>query len=274
MTDPLINESEPLNRTFPPAQPHRSSQAMLAIPALNNQFAAATFGRMESDYNIQDHTLLIDNQDTLSGQVYDQLVILATTQQPIAREAFIRMWKTLILKRTQDVYEQEKSLRPPNYINLHRSILLPGPLADLLYSLGQFHSNATGHLHHIVPPQRHIHHPHNWWIIDEDIIQQWHQLTYRNKNLYQMKDFPLPKQCENCPLMLTTRRDRNLFSLIKAWTNEPTPTDSIIRMMNDDLFAAHPYITYDNCAYSVTQRLHIQGVLSDYVGSYVIASNS
>lgn len=58
------------------------------------------------------------------------------TDLPITGENFIRMWKTLILKRVQDVYEKEKHVRSDHYVRLDRSILTPAPLTDLLYALG------------------------------------------------------------------------------------------------------------------------------------------
>lgn len=102
------------------------------------------FGRLDSDYTIVDHAVNINGQDTLPGMTYDQQSELTTIDLPIDRLMFIRVWKTLILKRLQDVFEQEKRVRAQHFVRLARNQLLPAPLADLLYALGSFHSPATG----------------------------------------------------------------------------------------------------------------------------------
>ena len=73
---------------------------------------------------------------------------------PITLKQFIRMWRTLILKRVQDVIEKQLLARPDHFVRLSRNIMLPAPCADLLYSLRQFHSNANGLIYNISQPAR------------------------------------------------------------------------------------------------------------------------
>ena len=63
---------------------------------------------------------------------------LGNADHPITQANFQRMWKTLILKRAQDVYEKEKHVRATNFVRIDRSMIMPSPLSDLLYSIGQF----------------------------------------------------------------------------------------------------------------------------------------
>lgn len=70
-----------------------------------------------------DFPVNITAQNTLSGRTYDQMLQIVNADLPITRDNFIRMWKTLILKRVQDVYGKEKHVRPANFIRLERSIL-------------------------------------------------------------------------------------------------------------------------------------------------------
>lgn len=246
---------------------------MLNIPALDNKHTSYSFGRMDSDYSIVSHTLNIADQDTLSGMTYDQLLQLSNIALGITRANFIRMWKTLILKRTQDVHEKQNHTRGEHFVRLDRGIQLPAPLADLLYSLGAFHSNATGHLHHIEPPLRAAAPP-NWWALDAAIVRSWNQTIARLSSLYTMKEYPSQGTWDNKPLMLTLRREVDDYVSIKSWTNEPTMQDGFIRAVNDDLFDVHNYITYNHAALNVVQNIYAPQVIGNYVGSYTIRSNS
>ncbi|KAL1447175.1 hypothetical protein WDU94_015608, partial [Cyamophila willieti] len=70
-------------------------------------------------------------QVLLPTAVYRQLT---TVELDINEDNFIRMWKTLLLKRAQDVHERAKHVRPANHIRLSSQIICPAPLADLAYS--------------------------------------------------------------------------------------------------------------------------------------------
>lgn len=257
-----------------PTQSHRSQRTSYTMPSLQYPAISYTFGRMDSDWTTHDHTLLIANQDTVSGMTYDQIEQLVTIALPLPRAQFIRMWKTTILKRAQDVYEIEKKQRPPNRLNLHRSLQIPATLSDLLHSIGSFHSNATGIIHDIIPPARPQDDIPEFWELDDDIITLWQRTMGRVDTLYQMKDFPSQGETIDKPLMLTMLHQEDNYSQVKAWTNEPTMNDAYIRMMHDDLFAPHEYITYERCGLTMTQRIHVPTVRGQYVASYKITTNS
>jgi hypothetical protein len=227
---------------------------------------------MDSDYHVQDVTLSIANQNMLSGATYDQIQQLITVDLPITRDNFIRVWKTLILKRCQDVFEQEKHHRADHFIRINRNILVPAPLSDLLYMIGQHHSNVTGVIYDSVPPA-HAANPPPWWAVDNDLVQQWCLMVNRLKTNYLMREFPSMTDYTNKPLMLTSLHDNEDLRSIKAFTNEPKPADALIRFVNDPLYDPVPH-AYDACHLRMTEQLALTTIRYCYVGAYVINSNS
>lgn len=125
-----------------------------SIPALNEAAMSLAFGRMDADYHTVDHTLQVENQDTVSGAVFYQLSIISSIDLNMIEATFIKVWKQMLLKRAQDLYLMEKQVQPPNQLHLSRIIKVPAPLAELLTILGPFQSNVLGSTHHIVPPPR------------------------------------------------------------------------------------------------------------------------
>lgn len=193
-------EAPPPQPAPPPAQkpqpqpqqnpiPHLTHQLSLRTPRQLTGRNLMTFGRLDSDYAIQDRVVQIANQNTLSGLVYDQLEQLVNVNLPITRDEFIRVYKTLLLKRVQDVYEKEKLVRPDHYVRIARNIQLPAPLAETLSAIGSFHSAADGMIYHAVQPARAAN-PENWWAVDNDLILNWSKAIGRLSHQYVMSEFP------------------------------------------------------------------------------------
>lgn len=90
-----------------------------------------------------------------------------------------------------------------------------------------------------------------------------------------MREQPALTQKEDHPIVMTYKQsdDRNLEK-VKAYTNEPTPTDAALRLINDDLFRAHNIYNFDNCKLSMTCWTNAADMLDEYVGSYVLKSNA
>lgn len=242
------------------------------IPAMNNPRVASLFNRMDRDARRVEHVVNIDGQNTLSGETYDQLQQLSTTPLPITRDEFIRMWKTLMLKRVQDVYEQEYLTRPENYIRINRGILMPAPLADALHALGSFDSTHTGRLHNIVQPARAAN-PENFWNVDNAIVRRWIQTVNYAERAYVMKEYPSQRETTGRPIVLTYRQTRGQRTRIQALTNEPTLSDGFLRLVNDDLFAAHDRYTVDNCALNMTMEMNEANIRGKYIAGYVTQRN-
>lgn len=172
----------------------------------------------------------------------------------------------------------ETQARVPNYLDLDSTTNIPAPLADVLTTLGSYESQATGHHHHIITPER----PENWhntyWQVDDDLITEWTQLCNRVQHHYTMKCFPKEDDYEKRPIMLTTREQqqapRNTHVRIKAYTNEPQQNDALIRTVNDDLFEAAGEWTAQNCHYYMTPALRTNQVVQTYIGGYVLRDNA
>lgn len=242
------------------------------IPAMNNLRIADRFNRMDRDQRFVQHTVNIDAQNTLSGETYDQLQRIATTTLPITRDNFIRMWKTLFLKRTQDVYEQQYDTRPDHYVRVSRSITGPATLMDILHSIGQYFSPATGRLHFIEQPARAAQ-PENWWTVEATVLRDWTATIRYMEKSYVMKEYPSQRETEARPIVLTYRLDVGALMQIKALTNEPRLSDAYLRMVNDDLFAQHARFTVANCALNMTAPLRPTTIRGQYIAGYVTRYN-
>lgn len=232
---------------------------------MNNLMISRLFGRMDNDYQIVEHNARIANQNTLSGEVYDQILKMCTFPLPITRANFIRMWKTLILKRIQDIYECEKKQRPDNFVRLVRTIMMPAPLADLLFSIGSFTSTHTGKEHQIVPPPRPAQ-PEPFWNTDQAVLDNWNQFINRTQRYYQMKEYPSQREVDSRPLILTyVNTNAAGLTQVKAVTNEPKLQDAFIRAMNDDLLTPHNDYNFQSCALVMTPPLRMSTIRGKYI---------
>lgn len=239
------------------------------IPVMNNPRVADLFNRMDRDGNIVEHVVDIDAQNTLSGEVYDTLQQISSTPLPISRANFIRIWKTLMLKRVQDIYENEHKQRPDNYVRLNRQILTPAPLADLLHTLGSFYSANTGRFHFLSPPSVSAK-KEEFWTVDQNSIRDWELLTrYMDRN-YTMREFPSQRETDARAIALTFVSRTTTHSRVKALTNEPRLADAFIRLVNDELFKKHDRFTINNCAMNMTMDLHTSNVRGRYTAGYIL----
>lgn len=238
------------------------------IPSMNNPLFAKNFGRMDCLWTPVQHTMSIANQDTLSGYVHDQLQQISSTALEINRENFIRMWKTLILKRTQDIFESQRKVRPDNFIRLSRTIMMPAPLADLLYSLGSFFSTETGFYHQIIPPTRPAAPP-GWWTVDAAILDQWELMINRMQGHYVMKEYPSQRETIGRPITLVIKRFTEPLTQVRAFTNEPKLSDAFIALCNNTLFAEQADFPIGDAALNMTPPLLASTIRGKYVASYI-----
>jgi len=239
----------------------------LSIPSLKGELLAM-IGRMDSDAHIMDLAFNIGGQDSLSGAVWDQISDLLTVEPIISRENFIRMWKTIILKRLVDVFSKEKGRRHNHYIRLDYSIIVPRPLGELLYSIGQFRNLHNGITYDVVPPTQSAQ-PEPWWTVDNTILNQWIRFINRVSFLYEMLEMPKVTEFRDRPInMLNLADTAGGLRTVRSYTTGPTPSDGLLFFVNDDLFTNHA-ASYDNCHLIVTEARTLQAVRDSYVGSYV-----
>lgn len=174
----------------------------------------------------------------------------------------------------------EKQVRANHFIDLDSTTIVPAPLADLLSQIGSFESNATGHHHHIIAPERPAAYQNTYWEVDEDLLSDWSALCARTQHHYAMKCFPKEDDYEKRPIVLTyienqpaPRADTHVR--IKAYTSEPQANDALIRLVNDDIFAArNDEFTAGNSHYYMTPSVQRNQVLNTYVGGYVLRNNA
>lgn len=222
-------------------------------------------------YTREDAQINIAAQTDLLVSIYNQLVQLTAVDPPINQDDFVRMCRTLILKRVQDTLESSRGIRADHFIRISRSTIVPAPLGDLLYAIGSYSSKATGRMIDMTPPAREAVVP-NWWALDNDIFANYSLFCARMSNKYRFYEFPKPQDFLGRSICLTTIADANGLREIRALTNEVTTSDVLIRTVNNDLFTANDWLVYNNCRLVITQARHITSVRMNYIRSYVIDS--
>lgn len=258
-------KSQPSQRQHPINQPQ--------MPYLQGT-GLIEFGRMDSTYLRLDLVLEVAEQTNLIGAVWDQLYQLTPAEPPINREDWIRVCRTLILKRVQDTYEVARGLRAPNFIHVSRTTLVPAPLGDLLYAIGSFHSRSNGAIIDMIPPERDADNPAPWWQVENDMYFNYCLFCARMQNKYIFYEFPKPHDYEGRTICLTTIHDENGLRTVRAKTNEPTPSDALIRHVNDDLFRANNWLLYDSCFLLASEQKDVLSVRANYIRSYVTGSDA
>lgn len=92
-----------------------------------------------------------------------------------------------------------------------------------------------------------------------------------------MRPFPSLTDVEDRPLMLTelsSYEDDDDTVFVKAWTNEPRPSDALIRSISEEVYDTDTLITFANCKLTMTQEVLKPSTTAEFVGSYVNESNS
>lgn len=256
---------------------HRSNaSAPLSVSYLNQNHQTLTFGKLDSDYHVHSRALQIDNVVSIPTLVHEILSSIVTVEIGMTNEEITYVTQVLLLKRVQDIYRRAYAARPPNMITLPRIALIPGPIHDLLNSIGTFHSKVTGVNYISVPPQRLQPVP-NYWEVNLQIFRRFNLLMSRMQHQYTMRSFPSLTDTEDRPLILTelsSYDDLEDEVFVKSWTNEPRPSDALMRSVCDDIYEADNLINYDNCKLTMSQRIVKPAIIAEYVGSYVNESNS
>lgn len=239
----------------------------MSIPFLNPT-RTITLGRADSDYHIQDVVMSIADQTTLPDMVHAQMTQLVDTELEITEVNFRRMWRTLLLKRAQDVYEKEKYRRANHFVRLGPQMLVPAPLGDLVYSIGQFHNVAEGVVYDTNPPAQAAQ-PEDWWTVDPDITNAWTRTMRRMQRKYVMREMPLASEYQAKPLMLCTGQVAGALKTVKAKYASIELTDGLITLVNDPIYQP-PAHAFGSCHIMVVDAKPWITIAGQYVGSYVL----
>lgn len=255
----------------------RSVSTNLSVPYLNQNQQSLAFGKLDSDYHVHSRILSPEGLGYLPVALKDQLDMIVTVEIDMTVEELDYMIKLLMLKRAQDIYRKVHARYPPHMVIVPRISLIPAPIHDLLNSLGTFHSKVTGVNYVTHPPEYPNRNIPTYWVVNNAIVRRFNQLMSRLQYQYTMRAFPHLIDVEDRPLMITelSNYDENIESVIvNSWTNEPRPSDALIRSVCEKIYLDDALITYANCKMTMTQEIQKQPTLAQYVGSYVLESNS
>lgn len=278
MTDPMMQSSS----RAPMSQPSKfqtTANAMQStpVPFLSQNHQTLAFGRLDSDYFTHSRVLQPDALLSLSHTTKQVLDSIVTVELNITLEEFTYVVQTMLLKRVQDVYRRIYAVNPPDKIMLPRIARIPAPIFDVLNSIGTFHSKVTGVNYVSVPPAKARRDPPPYWDLNLAVFQRFNIEMSRLQHLYTMREFPSHLDTEDRPLLITELSNYNEddeIVFVKAWTNEPRPSDALIRSVCEEIYADDNLITYDNCKLMMSQEIVKQSTLAEYAGSYVMQSNS
>lgn len=272
---PVKEKTEDTPPPRPPPPTHDTTpNPTPSLPMLKARHMTRCFSRKDSDYFTVVHTVRVSAQETMPSLVYDIMQSITTEPMLLTKQQFTRMWKTLLLKRAQDAYESAYSRRPDHFIRLTRNMIIPGPLGDLLHSIGYFHSTRTGRHHRTVQPAKSAT-PEDFWTVDSVTQDTWNLEMNRFKNIYTMKEYPSTSQCDERPMMLCQVSSYvEPLRIVKAATCEPKQSDAFVLMMQDKLYDDQPVTNYDRCRLVMTSSINVDQLRREYVHSYVIEDNS
>lgn len=193
-----------------------------------------------------DHPVSIDNQNTLAMATWHYWTATYYRDLPIGEDAFVRMWKTLILRHLQDIYERYRQIPADHLVPIFGTMPVPSPLDDLLNALGTYDDRSTGIRHRVVaptPPPEQPFPEDSFWKLDGQIVRDWVATNEAIKNFSPnlVKNHEFGRSRANFskrPLMLTVRQcdDATGSVTIRARSVGPSPEDAAVRAYNDELF--------------------------------------
>jgi len=182
----------------------------------------------------------------------------------ITQEDYVRMSRTILLRRLQDIVEYQTGVRPDNAIRMARSLETPQPLAELLFALGPYFADVNGRQYNLVyapaPPQN----PPPWYTLDPAILGNYRPLIDQVKHRFRTASFPKSNDINGQPLMFTVGREQNGMKSVRASNNVPKPSDGFLRFVHEEFFADN-VPNYDDCDLIMTNTLFISDVVDAYV---------
>lgn len=239
---------------------------LLSIPELKAQI-----GLMTSDYHINVVSVDITTIDAFSNALHVILSQCCPPGVPIPINAvnFLKINRTLLLRRMQDIVETQSFVRPGGQINISRGFQVPQPFGELLYALGPYYSKNSGIRHHLnivpqppAPPAA----VQDWRALDENAFVNYHQMVQLCSSRYAMVQFPRPSQIDGQPLMLVARQNIGGSVTCKGLSSEVTPADAFLRLIHMEMF--NPAPVYADAHFILTESLPQAPLRARYLGSY------
>lgn len=179
----------------------------------------------------------------------------------LTQAEFVRMSRTLLLKRVQDIMEEQNFQRPDNYVRLSRSIMLPAPVGDFLSALGTFNSSTLGVRYTLTVPDRPAQNPPAWWAVDGPTLRHYQSFCEELSGRYVMRAFPRQSDFQGLPLALVYPELAGQYGRIKANTNEPKLSDGFLRLVNDDTTFENMPFVFNDCHLNMNNPVSVPAIL-------------
>lgn len=226
----------------------------------------AHLGRTDSVRHATTIAVNVNGWNDFPGRCYDLLVTMSVAELPITRDNFIRVSKTLLLKRLMDVHEMVHTTRPDHYVRISRHVGLPAPIADTLHSIGYYLSPSSGAYFMPAVPARAAQ-PEPFWTVDTALMDQWVNTIAQLESSYMMREYPSPSDTGFRPWISARLETHNATRRVMIHNTETSLADAFSRLVNDDVFTGQPE--------NMTQTIGIDFVemstlRSEYMRSYVL----
>lgn len=180
---------------------------------------------------------------------------------------YVRISRTFLLKRLQDVVEYQSGIRPPGALQLARGFDVLRPSAELLYALGPYFCDLDGKQYNLaIHPAGAV--PENWRAIDNAILQNYRLLIDQVRNRYTLAPFPKMSEMQGHPLHFTVGQEEEQHKTVRSINNLPQPSDAFLRFVHEE-FYVNNIPAYNDCSLVMTENLLIDDVVNRYVRSYV-----
>lgn len=234
---PQAQDPTPRNRQAAPAD--LTSERTPNV--LTNSKLKLQFGRFRSGWTRIDLQINIDAIERVAGSVrVMEFSLGGILVAPITRANFIRVTKTLILRRLQDVVESFTCQRSPQTINIGRGTSVPEPIGELLYALGNYYCDWNGIQYALSEPPPPVANPPAFYTVDAAILSGF--ITFcRLATHYKMVPFPKMSDTIVLPLMLLTKNEHYQVGQVRSMSMIPTQPDCYLRFVHEELFVQPPF---------------------------------
>lgn len=243
---------------------------ILAIPELRLQFGRLNSTRTRVNVNINPGQLERVYQAEYLTAVSTLGGLIAVDITP---DQYIRMSRTILLKRLMDIHEYQTGVRPNPVLQFARGFDVLRPSAELLYALGPYFCETNGKQYHLTYPPPPQVDPPNWYTFDGPIYQNYRLFVDQVRQRYDTLSFPKMSDMNGHPLMFTRGQEANDLKSVRASINIPRPSDALLRFVHEDGFITNNVPEFNDCSLIMTEQLYTQDLITRYVRSYVRGVN-
>lgn len=191
--------------------------------------------------------------------------------QQVTQAHFRLFVKNLILKRVQEVYTKRVGHRPQHRLIFDaNAIELPGPIADILACLGDFISPANGHFYTIRPIAQAAPAAQDFYTLGNHTHHVIAALKQTSRVMV-VKRYPSPQEYTGTALATIRVDDHWPLMSARSYTNDPTPSDGLLRGVIEDAFFVYPanFPGYNTLSLRLYDSVDMQSLLPQWIESYI-----